>query len=113
MNMSDILRVKLQYKISTLNSNLTQTNIFDGNHKLLCYRTDVADCNNMTEAGIYQCINALNRPTPGWVTYFIIPFGGDNIKYNMQLAFQISTYNIYSRYCNNGTWSNWIQLSIQ
>ena len=78
MNISDINLFKrlkkspLQKEIDLLNSNLTQTNIFDGNHKLLCYRADVADCNNMTETGIYQCLNSLNSPTQGWVTYFII-----------------------------------------
>lgn len=68
------------------------------------------NCNEMSEAGIYQAYNASNAPVTGWITVVTFPIGNSNTDYSKQICFALNSNNIYTRYRQGGSWQSWVTL---
>lgn len=66
------------------------------------------DLNDATSYGLalISASGATHAPSSNWCYVLSLPMNG-NKNYTIQLGFVLGSTNIYIRYCNNGTWSNW------
>ena len=70
------------------------------------------DFNNMKTPGLYTMVMCDNSP-PGGISYSLfVNKSYDEGDFVQQIAIEESTYDVYMRYCNNISWSNWKLFSM-
>ena len=71
---------------------------------------EIADANSATSNGWYHTgLNTANIPLSAYgilVSLMASPLWGRQIWYFRE------EFSIYTRYCNNGSWSNWVKLPV-
>lgn len=81
-------------------------------------KTDVSNnMNDWTQPGFWEIRHPQNGPvaaTSSWDDYWtliVLPGGGENTNYSIQVAIKMLTTTFYVRYNNAGTWSAWKSIT--
>ncbi len=68
------------------------------------------DWNDVIKSGFYTHSSSANAPVAGWINLLAVLHTNEASYYQQQLAWQLGTNNMWTRYQSAGSWSAWVKV---